>query len=188
MGIVCKCLAQIANSKRQQESQDYMIDFDRLVNLPKPQAILARLIVIVNAPLRRNQLGINVLNTLQALGPILHPVVWEMWDNAIPKLISYLETNSSNPETWKSSVWEDLILRLLAETIKIANDDEWTIQLGEYLSQQIPLYNSDPELKRVALKLLGLILQKLNHKEFIKSKLEIMLQLTDPNNEAERIG
>jgi hypothetical protein len=44
-------------------------------------------------------------------------------------------------------VWEDLILRLLGETIKVANDDEWTSGLGEALEKQFELYTNDPEMK-----------------------------------------
>lgn len=45
------------------------------------------------------------------------------------------------------SVWEELVIRLLSETIKIANDDEWNIALGDQMSQQIEFYKDEPELK-----------------------------------------
>ncbi len=38
------------------------------------------------------------------------------------------------------------MLRLLAETVKIANDDEWTKALGDQLSQQLELYKYDSNL------------------------------------------
>ncbi len=92
IAIVCKCLSHIAQLKRDQEAPNYLIDFDRAVNLPKPQAIIARLFVMLNAPLRRGQLGLNILTLLKSVGPILHPSVYEMWDTAIPKLITFLES------------------------------------------------------------------------------------------------
>jgi hypothetical protein len=52
---------------------------------------------MLNAPLRRMQLGLNVLNALKGLGPTLHTNVAVMWDNAIPKLIAYLEGEVTNP-------------------------------------------------------------------------------------------
>jgi hypothetical protein len=67
-------------------------------------------------------------------------------------------------DNWNSQTWEDLVLRLLAETIKLVADDQWTMTLGESYSTQIPLYKSNSELKRCSLKHLGLILQKLQHK------------------------
>ena len=112
---------------------------------------------MLNAPLRRNQLGVNILNTLRAVGPVLHPSICEMWDNAIPKLIGFLEgivvliflivPANGGTEKWNPTVWEDLVLRLLAETIKIANDDEWTTSLGEQLAQQLDSYNGDSNMK-----------------------------------------
>ncbi len=38
------------------------------------------------------------------------------------------------------SVRVSVCVRLLAETVKIANDDEWTKALGDQLSQQLELY------------------------------------------------
>jgi hypothetical protein len=43
-------------------------------------------------------------------------------------------------------------------------------------------------MQRIAFKHLGLILQKAAHKEFIKSKLEVMLSTADSNSESERTG
>ena len=63
--------------------------------------------------------------------------------SAVPKLVTFLEDSSK----WTASVWEDLILRLLGETIKVANDDEWTSGLGEALEKQFELYSNDPEMK-----------------------------------------
>lgn len=80
------------------------------------------------------------------------------------------------------------MLRLLAETIKIANDDEWTKTLGDQYSQQLELYKGEVELKKCALKHLGLVLQKLNHKDFIKARLDVMFQAVDHSNDVERLG
>jgi hypothetical protein len=94
LAITCKCLAYIANLKREEEAPDYIIDFDRALNLPKPQAIIARLLVMLNAPKRRGQLGVQILNVLKAIGPVLHPSICDLWDTAIPKLLQFLEGTS----------------------------------------------------------------------------------------------
>lgn len=185
LAIVCKCLAHIGNLKREEEADNYIIDFDRAVNLPKPPAIIARLLVMVNFPHRRGELGKHILEVLQAIGPVLHPSICDMWDNTIPKLLAFLKSSS---DKWNQSTWEDLIIRLLSETIKTANDDEWTTNLGEGLAKQIESYQGDPDVKRIAFKHLGLILQKSNHKEFIRSKLQAMLSLVDDSSELERLG
>eukprot|EP01119_Soliformovum_irregulare_P013154 TRINITY_DN3473_c0_g1_i1.p1 TRINITY_DN3473_c0_g1~~TRINITY_DN3473_c0_g1_i1.p1 ORF type:complete len:1648 (+),score=609.13 TRINITY_DN3473_c0_g1_i1:20-4963(+) len=187
LAVVCKCLAWIGSLKREEEAEDYIIDFDRMVNLPKPPAIIARLIVMLNAPNRRGQLGLHIMSLLKAIGPALHPSICDMWDGAIPKMMQYLETKSG--AGWQQAQWEELVQRLLVETIRIANDGEWTNALGEALAQHAAeLYDTDHDMKRVAFKQLGTVLQKSSHKEFIRQKLEHMLAHTDPNNELERTG
>lgn len=45
MGAVCKNAAHIASKKREAQDEEYMIEFDTNANIPKPHALLARLIV-----------------------------------------------------------------------------------------------------------------------------------------------
>eukprot|EP01132_Coremiostelium_polycephalum_P004092 gene4092-5120_t len=185
--IVSKCITYIALNKRHNEADDYYIDFDKEVNLPKPTQIISRYFVLLTAPLRRNQLGIRLLETLKSIGPILHPSICDMWDVTLPKLIAYLEDHS-DPEEWNKNQWEELVLRLLSETIKNAADDEWTVALGNALSDQIDHYKRDPILKRSAYKQLGLIMQKCSHKEFVKSKIDVLFNSVDYTNPLENEG
>ena len=59
--------------------------------MPKPAAILGRVLVILSRPLERPQLGENILAFLKAMGPVLHPAVGDRWDDVVPKLINYLK-------------------------------------------------------------------------------------------------
>ena len=195
IAIISKSIGAVAAKKREEweagtgpteaDKDFYMIDFDRHVNCPRPPAVVARLLVAATGAQRRNKQGENVLACLKACGPVLHPEVQNLWDHALDKLVSFIQTKSAN---WKQTTWEDLVLRLMAETIKIVADDSWTMRLGEELSLQLPDYNDDPEMKKNALKQLGLILQKLNHKEFIRRKLELMFTSTNHANDEERMG
>ena len=194
MGILTKAIGALGARKRIEwengESQEaakdfYLIDFDKHVNLPSPHAIVARLVVMATGAMRRNKQGENVLQCLRACGPILHPEVQSLWDNALAKLVLFISNKSGG---WGQQKWEDLILRLLAETIKIIGEDSWTMKVGESLANQLPSYAEDPEYKSNALKHLGLILQKLNHKEFIRTKLDLMFNTTNHANEAEQLG
>jgi hypothetical protein len=54
---------------------------------------------------------------------------------------------NSGTDDWNPTLWEDLILRLTSETIKIANDDEWTVALGENYAKQLELYKNDADMK-----------------------------------------
>ncbi|EGC31710.1 hypothetical protein DICPUDRAFT_50034 [Dictyostelium purpureum] len=185
--IVAKCLTYYAQQKKAADSDDYYIDFDKEINLPKPTQIISRYFVLLTAPLRRSQLGIRILENMKAIGPILHPSICDMWDVTLPKLISYLEDHT-DPDTWNKNQWEELTLRLLAETIKNAADDEWTVTLGNSMSEQIDHYKKDSSLKRSLYKQMGLIMQKCAHKEFVKSKIEVMFTSVDYTNGLENEG
>jgi len=185
--VVCRCLAHVAAKKRQNNAADYLIDFELQVNLPKPTEIIVRLFVMLNEPLRRGQLGIRILQCLQAIGPILNPGVAGMWDSAMPKLAHYIKENADT-DAWDASTWEDLTLRLLSETIKLVGDEEWTQELGEKLCAQLEYYKGQPNMKKCALKHTGLILQRISKREYIKEKLDFIFNTIDHNDPLERQG
>ncbi|EFA77696.1 hypothetical protein PPL_12305 [Heterostelium album PN500] len=185
--VVARCLGHIAWNKRETEAEDYYIDFDKEVNLPKPTQIIARYFVLLTTPHRRGELGSRILEAMRAIGPILHPSICDMWDVTLPKLANFL-TDQPDLEQFNRNQWEELVLRLLSETIKNAADDEWTVALGSALADQIDHYKRDPILKRSLYKQLGLIMQKCSHKEFVKSKIEVMFNSVDYTNPLENEG
>jgi len=94
----------------------------------------------------------------------------------------------ANKDNWNQTTWEDLVLRLLSETVKVIADDAWVLKVGEALVEQFPLYRRDPELKKSAYKHLGIILQLVSHKEFIRNKLDAMFNDCNHGDEKERQG
>ncbi len=90
--------------------------------MPKPPELVARLLVMLSCPLRRGRLGLHVLQALHAIGPVIHPSIAPMWNNAIPKLANYLQSNSEG-DSWDGNAWEELVLRLLSETIKMVGSE-----------------------------------------------------------------
>jgi len=61
------------------------------VNLPKAEAIIARLIVLAGLPQNGRHRGEHVLRVMGALVPNLHPGLVELWDEGIERLICRLE-------------------------------------------------------------------------------------------------
>eukprot|EP01126_Amoeba_proteus_P067356 TRINITY_DN9930_c0_g1_i5.p1 TRINITY_DN9930_c0_g1~~TRINITY_DN9930_c0_g1_i5.p1 ORF type:complete len:1273 (-),score=291.41 TRINITY_DN9930_c0_g1_i5:204-4022(-) len=187
MAVVSKCISQISKVKRTSNAPNYFINFDDKVNLPKPQEIIARLFVLANLTNRRGNLALHLLSTLQYLGPVLHKNVVNLWDSTIPKLLGFLngESFSNDPN---DSKWEALVRRLFSETLKAIKDDSWSQEIGTAIINQFPLHVGDPEAKKLSLKLLGVVLQNLTHKDFVKATLKAMFDSTDHSNEEERIG
>ncbi len=52
--VVCKSLATIADQLRRDDDEAYDLDYDVLVNIPKPHALIARLMVVAGHPLVRH--------------------------------------------------------------------------------------------------------------------------------------
>jgi len=114
-----------------------------------------------------------------------------MWDEKMPKLVAYLEDKLSPAKVkdWDPQSWEELVVRLLSETLKIANDDDWAIALGDAFSSQIELYaSSSPYLRSLAIKQLGVVIQRNSSKDFVRSKMEFLFNVTHHNDELESNG
>ena len=75
------------------EADDYLIDFDKIVNIPKQHAIVARCFALLTIPNERNNIGQVMLQFLQNMSGVLHPALEEKWDDWIPKFSKYLEAH-----------------------------------------------------------------------------------------------
>lgn len=60
-------------------------------NIPKAEALIARLMVLAGRPQNGRNRGIHVLTLMQGLVPNLNDQLVELWDTVIPKLVQYLE-------------------------------------------------------------------------------------------------
>lgn len=181
---LCQCLSFLADKLSEEENDSYDIDFDVEVNLPKPQQILARFIVILGHPLYR-QRGAKILALLQAISVNIHEDIEELWDDVVPKLLGYLEKNSDD---WKQAAWEDLVLKFLSRTLDTINEEEWILAVGEALGEQYSLYSNEPELKNMVSKCLGVVLRKSTKKEFLEQQLDVLFMSVDHNSQTEREG
>lgn len=192
MAVVAKSIAHIAEVKRASNDSNYVIDFTRSVNVPRPEEIVARMFILVNLPNRRGDQGLNLLKSMLHCGPILHPALPPLWDSTIPKLIKYLETaaNGAGEGSDKAmdTKWTGLIRRLLTETLKTVGDDRWMMAVGDAMMAQLSLHGNDAECRKVTYKLMGVILQISTHKDFLKSTLSQLFKETTHTNELERMG
>lgn len=184
IGTLARCLGHIALKKRHEGNPNYRIEWDRKLNLPKPWAVISRFLVALCRPHGRNTPGVQILRCLAALGPCLHPNVEQMWDSALPRLVDYVQDASK----FAQETWEDLVLRLLSETIRLVNDPTWTRNLGMAYTEQLKVYEGNSELKRLCMKHLGLVLQKTDEKRFIRESLGALFDATVHAQTAEREG
>ncbi len=180
--ILCKSISDIA--KRKKNDEDFIIDYDRTVNVPKPNQLLARLIIMLNEPFGRNQPGVNILRALYCLSPNIHPDLVEVWSKSLPKLKRYLDSE----DEFSQDQWENYLLSLVRDSIDAVNDDSWSVQLGDALLDQMKLYTGQRGFKKTLLSILGLVIQKTNLKEFIHRAVGELFEGTDHVSDIERLG
>uniref|UniRef100_A0A673L083 Maestro heat-like repeat-containing protein family member 1 n=1 Tax=Sinocyclocheilus rhinocerous TaxID=307959 RepID=A0A673L083_9TELE len=84
---LCKSLILLANKKRAAQEASFIIDF----NAQDLKHLLHFLQVNAAFPFRCRGHGAPSLSLLNALSPNIHPKAEPLWENEIPKLLSYLE-------------------------------------------------------------------------------------------------
>jgi hypothetical protein len=182
----CKALGKLAEDLREEDDEIYDLDYDVMVNLPKPPELIARLIVLLGHPLE-DGLGLHILNLFEHISPNLHDEIVDLWDEVIPKLTAYLESKSSDPDEWDQQTWEDLVLKLLSRTLEHINEEDFVADLGKALGAQYSLY-SESKHKNILSKCLGAVLRKSTNKAFIDEHLKIIFDSVDHTSQVEREG
>ncbi|XP_065915103.1 maestro heat-like repeat-containing protein family member 1 [Dysidea avara] len=186
--MLTRCIHHIASKKRAEEAEDYEIDFDVAVNLPKPEQMLARLIVLCGNPLNGRNRGEHVINCMASLVPNIHEDIVELWDAVTPKLLSYLNEHQDD-EVWDQKHWEDLVLKFLSRSLDDINDEDWLVNFGSVLGGQVvKLYNEFPEEKGFGYKCLGVVMRKSSHKKFVQDHLKLMFSSVKHYSQIEREG
>lgn len=195
--ILSKCISELAMRKRQLQAPDFMIDFDKKVNIPKPAVILARLVVMLMTPFARKDQGKYILRCMYALSPTIHPNLPECWQERLPQLKTYLDGSYEEEEEeeeeehdsgFNQEKWEAKVLTLVSDTIDAIGDDEWTVQIGDALSSHALHYKNDHLLKKGLLTISGLVVKKALLKEFVARGVSAIFENSDHSSDVERLG
>ncbi|XP_022082273.1 maestro heat-like repeat-containing protein family member 1 [Acanthaster planci] len=188
MGTLCQSLAFIGAKKRDEEADDYRLLYEELSSLPKPNILMARLMVMAGRPGNGRKRGIHVLKLMLAMSPNIHDALVDMWDAVIPKLIQYLEENLDDENKWSQKSWEDLLLKLLSKSLDTIEEEDWHCEIGTALGDHLPLYQDMPEEKNFLYKCLGVVMRKVKNTQFVQKHLDIMFSSVRHSNHLEREG
>ncbi|EGD80633.1 hypothetical protein PTSG_01221 [Salpingoeca rosetta] len=148
------------------------------------------LVPVIGQPLHRRR-GIEALKMLQSLSINFHENIEELWDAIIPKLVQYLEENSCDAHVWAEkhqSSWEDLLLKFLSRTLDTIATEAWTIKLGEALHEQYTCCPSEPAVKSLISRYIGVVLRKSTKHDFLEKMLVAMFESVDHESQDEREG
>jgi maestro heat-like repeat-containing protein family member 1 len=183
--VVCQCIADLVAIKAENKEQVH-VNFDVNPNLPTPQVILARLMVMVTMPFQRRGLGVAVIDCMGALGSTIHPAIGEYWADHIPALREHLEAHSE--DDLNIAKWQDILLKMFRETVSVVGPGQWLRDLTNALSDAFALYKGDADLKRTVFRYMGALLTQLSSRDIVSTKLSLMIKAVDHRSDTERQG
>ncbi|KAM9248418.1 maestro heat-like repeat-containing protein family member 2A [Dugong dugon] len=184
---ICISLTNLA--ERQLHSKDVganMASRSRHVDLPAPQKLLARLLVLMSSPYKGEGRGIAMLNLLQTLSQSIAPSMADMWELEIPLLVQYLEEHTEF--TWNQKTWEDKLIQFLRNSLKKTRGSSWSLRLSKELNNQIESFDSPSLEKAFLYRALGFTLATGLEADKVEVLLLELLYKTDYSNDFDREG
>ncbi|KAG0560676.1 hypothetical protein KC19_9G004300 [Ceratodon purpureus] len=185
---VCRCISELSRRKLARgESID--VDYTSHTDIPRPEEVLARLLVLLQDPLAREQLGSRILTVLYYIGPIFPPSVVLLWEDEIPKLKTYIsDADDMRGDALQQTTWEDMIIHLLSESLDVIRDQEWTMSMGNAFTKHYDLYVEDNEHSALLHRCMGMLLQKVDNRSYVQQKITAMYKHADLSDEINRLG
>jgi len=197
MSAVACAIYAITKAKQDAGDGTWVIDFNRFVNLPSPQAVMARFCILAALPFRQRGLGQNVCSAMITVGHSIHPALGEYWSSTVPALIEYLETNAPDaahipagvtPPGFNLVKWQDTLLKVFRESVAAIGNEAWLDELANVLMAQYALYPKDPEAQRIIHRYLGTVLARISNRVVIQSGIDKMLSVVNHDSEVEQRG
>ncbi|XP_019483814.1 PREDICTED: maestro heat-like repeat-containing protein family member 2A [Hipposideros armiger] len=158
----------------------------RHVDLPAPQKLLARLLVLISSPYKGEGRGIAMLNLLRTLSHSIAPAMADMWELEIPLLVKYLEEHTEF--TWNQKTWEDKLIQFLRSSLKKTQGSNWSLRLSKELNNQIESFDSPSLEKGFLYRALGFTLATGLEADKVEVLLLELLYKTDYGNDFDREG
>ncbi|XP_053453256.1 maestro heat-like repeat-containing protein family member 2A isoform X1 [Nycticebus coucang] len=184
---ICVSLTNLAERQLHGEDTEAGIaGKSRHVDLPAPQKLLARLLVLMSSPYKGESRGVAMLNLLRTLSQSIAPTMADMWDQEIPQLVQYLEEHTEF--TWNQKAWEDKLIQFLRNSLKKTRGSSWSLRLGKELSNQIESFDSPSLEKGFLYRALGFTLATGLEASKVEVLLLELLYKTDYSNDFDREG
>ncbi|XP_040306552.1 maestro heat-like repeat-containing protein family member 2A isoform X3 [Herpailurus yagouaroundi] len=158
----------------------------RHVDLPAPQKLLARLLVLMSSPYKGEGRGIAMLNLLRTLSQSIAPAMADVWELEIPLLVKYLEEHTEF--TCNQKTWEDKLIQFLRNSLKKTRGSTWSLRLSKELNSQIESFDSPSLEKGFLYRALGFTLATGLEADKVETLLLELLYKTDYGNDFDREG
>nr|XP_056840613.1 maestro heat-like repeat-containing protein family member 2A isoform X3 [Rattus norvegicus] len=184
---ICISLTNLAeNQIHGKDTEAGIAGKSKHVDLPAPQKLLARLLVLMSSPYKGEGRGIAMLNLLRTLSQSIAPSMADMWEQEIPMLVQYLEEHTEF--TWNQKAWEDMLIQFLRNSLKKTRGTSWSLRLSKELNNQIETFDSPSLEKGFLYRALGFTLGMGLEADRVEVLLLELLYKTDYSNDFDREG
>ncbi|KAL9265845.1 SHOOT GRAVITROPISM 6-like protein, partial [Drosera capensis] len=185
---VCRCISELCRH-RSSSSSMMLAECRARTDIPVPEELLARLVLLLHNPLARDQLATQILTVLYYLAPIFPRNIGLFWQDEIPKMKAYVsDTEDLKQDPTYQETWDDMIIDFLAESLDVAQDPDWMISLGNAFAGQYELYVSDDEHSALLHRCLGILLQKVDNRIYVRHKIDLMYKESNIVIPTNRLG
>eukprot|EP00756_Hemistasia_phaeocysticola_P013205 Hpha_TRINITY_DN15256_c5_g1::TRINITY_DN15256_c5_g1_i1::g.65105::m.65105 len=199
---LCSCIVEVG--KRLGNTTEFYFDFEKKVNVPRPEALVATFLPLVaQTGTLGKQNMIIVLNAMETLAPLLdEPMkrshdgttpVGSLWLAQIPQLREYVESEEFAQDDYESACY-----LLFKKSVTVKKEEQWKQQVAAAMAAQCPQWcpanfpadhlKDRQSIKRVALNMLGLAISRVNMKTFVTEYIDKLVEETDHSSEQQRIG
>uniref|UniRef100_A0A5B6ZUL3 Uncharacterized protein n=1 Tax=Davidia involucrata TaxID=16924 RepID=A0A5B6ZUL3_DAVIN len=185
---VCRCISELCRH-RSSNSNTMLTECKARTDIPNPEELLARLVVLLHDPLAREQLPTQILTVLCYLAPLFPKNINLFWQDEIPKMKAYVsDTEDLKEDPLYQETWDDMIVNFLAESLDVIQDADWVISLGHAFAKQYELYISDDEHSALLHRCLGVLLQKVDDRTYVRDKIDWMYKQANISCPTNRLG
>ncbi|KAF5953918.1 hypothetical protein HYC85_006774 [Camellia sinensis] len=185
---VCRCISELCRH-RSSYSNSMLTECKDRADIPNPEELFARLVVLLHDPLAREQQATHILTVLCYLAPLFPKNINLFWQDEIPKMKAYVsDTEDLKQDPSYQETWDDMIINFLAESLDVIQDNDWVISLGNAFSKQYELYKPDDEHTGLLHRSLGMLLQKADDRSYVRNKIDWMYEQANIAFPSNRLG
>ncbi|KAK2518866.1 hypothetical protein Q9233_012271 [Columba guinea] len=170
----------------EEEEEPDAVDLPEQARLPAPRALLARPLVLAAAPHTSSGRAVAALQLLQALQGWICGALGTAWATEIPLLLQHLAGRAES--SLDSAEWEQHVLKFLRASLKLIEDETWSVGLSQQLSRQLGSSAPGSWQKLFLYKALGTALAGCRDLSHIQGQVLRFLQDTDSAELSETQG
>ncbi|KAI4300360.1 hypothetical protein L6164_033748 [Bauhinia variegata] len=184
---VCRCISELW--RHRSYGNDILSECKTRSDIPSIEELFARLVVLLHDPLAREQLVTQILTVLCLLAPLFPKNINLFWQDEIPKMKAYVsDTEDLKQDPSYQDTWDDMIINFIAESLDVIQDADWVMSLGNVFSKHYELYPADDEYAAFLHRCLGMLLQKVNDRGYVRDKIDWMYKQANIAIPTNRLG